>query len=796
MKDYDHKKIETKWQEKWAADELYKTPNKVEGNDNFYALVEFPYPSGNLHLGHWYAFAVPDIYARFQRMTGKNVLFPMGFDAFGLPAENAAIKRDLDPREWTDQNIEYMTGQLERMGASFDWSRSLRTTDPGYFRWTQFFFTKFFENNLAYQKEATVNWCPSCQTVLANEQVVNGECERCDTEVAQKEMNQWFLRISDYADRLVDDLDYLNWPEPIKVAQKSWVGRQDGSRFSFPVKSTGDDIEVFTTRPDTLFGVTYLAIAPEHELIVQLIEDQDQELKNKEEVENYVADAQTKTERQRQENKQKTGVKLEGVTAINPATGEEIPIFVADYVLAGYGTGAIMAVPAHDKRDYEFAQKYNLNIVTVISSNNESDEVYVGEGKLVNSGEFGGLSSGVAGEKMTAKFGKVETMYRLRDWSIGRQRYWGTPIPIVYDPDGNPHAIPEEHLPWELPSDVDHTPSGEPPLARSEELKERTIKIFGEGWTPEVETMDAFMDSTWYFMRYIDSDNTEKFASDEARHKWLPVDFYSGGAEHTTMHLLYARFFYKALADLGFVDGEEPFKRRMNRGLILGPDGNKMSKSKGNVIDPDDQVEKVGSDSVRAYLAFIGPYNEVGTYPWDTGGIAGVRRFLERVWAMRSNLVDEPEKSINQKLHQTIKRVTEDTKALKFNTALSAMMEYVNDAKVKTTKEQYYVFLRLLAPFAPHITEELWQELGGEGSIHEQDWPEYHEGALEAEEMTIAIQVDGTVRGEIIISTNLDEKEILNASREEENVAKYLENSPEIRHIYVPGRLVNFVTEK
>ncbi|MEX2368953.1 MAG: leucine--tRNA ligase [Candidatus Paceibacterota bacterium] len=815
MKEYDHKKIETKWQKKWAADELYKTPDKVKGKENFYTLVEFPYPSGNLHLGHWYAFAVPDIYARFQRMTGKNVLFPMGFDAFGLPAENAAIKHNLDPRKWTDQNIEYMTRQLERMGASFDWARSLRTTDPDYYRWTQFFFTKFFENNLAYQKEATVNWCSSCQTVLANEQVINGECERCDTEVTQKEMKQWFLRISDYADRLADDLDNLDWPEPIKVAQKSWVGRQEGTQFSFQVTAeTGEfaDLEVFTTRPDTLYGVTYLAVAPEHELVSQLLaaegpvksssKDADAngvfngvKIKNYDKVEMYVAQAEAKTERERQENKEKTGVKLEGVVAVHPATGAEIPIFVADYVLSGYGTGAIMAVPAHDKRDFAFAEKYNITITPVVEGDAD-DKVFTGQGTIINSGKFDGLPSAAAAEKITKKFGQKETTYRLRDWSVGRQRYWGTPIPIVYDPDGKPHAVPEEYLPWELPDDVDHTPSGEPPLASSKKLKERTEKIFGTGWTPEVETMDTFIDSSWYFLRYIDPDNSEDFASQSARDTWMPVDFYSGGAEHTTMHLLYARFFYKALADLGFVDGEEPFKRRMNRGLILGPDGNKMSKSKGNVIDPDDQVEKVGGDSVRAYLAFIGPYNEEGTYPWDMGGIAGVRRFLERAWAMQSNLVDEPDESIEQKLHQTIKSVTEDTKALKFNTALSAMMEYVNEAKRKTTKEQFRVFLRLLAPFAPHITEELWHELGGEGSVHQQAWPEYDEKALVVEEVTIAVQVNGTVRGEIKISAKADEKEILAAAREEENVAKYLESNPEIRHIYVPSRLVNFVTRK
>lgn len=814
MKDYNHKEIETKWQKQWAEDELYKTLDEVEGRENYYSLIEFPYPSGNLHLGHWYAFAVPDILARFQQMNGKNVLYPIGFDAFGLPAENAAIKRNLDPREWTDQNIDYMTDQLKRMGASFDWSRSLRTTDPEYFRWTQYFFTKFFENDLAYQKEAAVNWCPSCQTVLANEQVIDGECERCDSEVIQKEMKQWFLRISNFADRLVDDLDDLDWPEPIKAAQKSWVGRQEGAQFSFPVEATNTDIEVFTTRPDTLFGVTFMAVAPEHELVTQLLENKDQGLKNIDEVQKYIKQAEAKTDRERQENKDKTGVVLEGVTATNPSTGDKIPIYVADYVLGGYGTGAIMAVPAHDKRDHAFAEKYEIEIRQVVQSSavmetprNPNDiaaganeelrlEVelpWTEKGELANSGEFSGLGSQKAGEKITDEYGKKETTYRLRDWSIGRQRYWGTPIPIVYDPDGNPHPVPEEHLPWELPSDVDHTPSGDPPLARSKELKDRTEEIFGKGWTPEVETMDAFIDSTWYFLRYIDPDNNEEFASKEAQERWIPVDFYSGGAEHTTMHLLYARFFYKALSDLGFVEGKEPIKRRLNRGLILGPDGRKMSKSKGNVIDPDEQVEKVGSDSVRAYLAFIGPYSEVGTYPWDMGGIAGVRRFLERVWAMQGSLVDQQDDVVERKLHQTIKQVTEDIQALKFNTALSAMMEYVNEAKEKTTKGQFKVFLRLLAPFAPHITEELWEETGGKGSVHSADWPMYDEEVAQAQEMTIAIQINGTVRGEITISQNTPEKKIIAAAKEEENVARWLEDKAIKRHIYVEGRLVNFV---
>lgn len=802
MDDYDHKSIESKWQEKWAEDNLYHTPDKVEDRDNFYALFEFPYPSGNLHIGHWYAYAVPDIFARFKQMSGYNVLYPIGFDSFGLPAENAAIKRNLDPRKWTNKNIEYMTGQLKRMGTSFDWSRSIRTSDPDYYRWTQWIFTKFFEEDLAYKKPAKVNWCPGCQTVLANEQVVNGLCERCDSEVENREMEQWFFKITDYAERLLDDLEHLDWPESIKEAQRNWIGKKEGTRLRFPLvfsKEEGgashENLEVFTTRPDTLYGVTYLAVAPEHNSIQNL----KSKIQNWEEVKKYIARAESKTDRERKEADEKTGVKLAGVSATHPATGEKLPIFVADYVLDDYGTGAIMAVPAHDERDYEFAKEHGINITQVITTDSKSDTdettVITEGGILENSEEFTGLTSEEASKKITEKFGEQETTYRLRDWSVGRQRFWGTPIPIVYDPDGKPHPVPEEHLPWQLPDDVDHTPSGEPPLARSEELKKRTEEIFDEGWQPETETMDTFVDSSWYYLRYLDPENDDEMADKNLQQDWMPVDYYSGGAEHTTMHLLYSRFFYKALSDFGLASSQEPFQKRMNRGLIMGPDGQKMSKSRGNVVDPDDQVQEVGADTVRTYLAFVGPYNEVGTYPWDMGGIAGVRRFLERVWRQQEDLSADSKENDSSLLHQTIKKVTGDIEELKFNTAISALMEYLKEAD-KITESRYKILLQLLAPFAPHMTEELWQILGENYSIHESSWPEYDEEKLAADTVTIAVQVDGEVRGEITVSAEASEKEIVSLAKKQENVARWLADEKLIRHVFVPNRLVNFVTGK
>lgn len=822
MNDYNHKEIEEKWQQRWAKDDLYKIPgNPVDGE---YVLDMFPYPSGSgLHVGHVEGYTGTDVYARFRRMQGKDVLHPMGWDAFGLPAENYAVKTGTPPAESIAAAITTFKEQIDQLGLSYDWTREINTSDPDYYRWTQWLFTQLFENDLAERKPAKVNWCPGCQTVLANEQVVDGECERCDSQVVQKEMDQWFFSITKYADELVDDLEGLDWPTSTKQAQRSWVGRQKGTRFSFSV-TDGDNtelepLEVFTTRPDTLFGVTFMAVAPEHRLVAQLLESKDQSLKNKDEVGGYVKNAEAKTDRERQENKDKTGVVLEGVSAVHPATGEEIPIFVADYVLSGYGTGAIMAVPAHDKRDHAFAEKYDIEIRQVIQPSavmetprNPNDiaagakeelraEIelpWIDTGELINSGELNGQESKEAGEVITEKFGQKEITYRLRDWSVGRQRYWGCPIPVVYDPDGAAHAVPKEHLPWELPTDVPFEPTGEAPLAKSEELKERTEEIFGAGWRPETSTLDTFVDSSWYFLRFTDPHNKDSFADPEAVNSWCPVDTYVGGAEHSVMHLLYARFITKALADLGYIDFREPFTKLRHQGLIMAEDGTKMSKSKGNVVNPNAVVEQVGADTLRMYELFAGPFAE--KVDWNMDAIAGPRRFLEKVWRLvqehDETLQDLETPADDPLLHQTVKRVTNDLDDFRFNTAISSLMELVNDLQDREAVEVKVlgVLLRLLAPFAPHITEELWAELGRKESIHTAEWPVHNEAATQEAEITIVIQVNGSVRGEITVSQNTPEKEIIAAAKEEENVSRWLEDKAINRHIYVENRLVNFVT--
>ena len=827
---YNHKEIEKKWQKKWQEDNLYKTEDEIKDKTNFYTLVEFPYPSGNLHIGHWYAFAVPDIFVRTKRMQEYNVMFPIGFDAFGLPAERAAIKRGLNPKNWTYENISHMEKQIKSMGASFDWSRKVITCDPEYYRWTQWLFLQFYKKGLAYKKRANVNWCPEDQTVLANEQVINGKCDRCGTEVIQKDLEQWFFKITDYAERLLSDMENLNWPEAIKEAQRNWIGKSSGATFEFKIKipnlKSKEVVEVFTTRADTLFGATYVVIAPEHPEIKNL----ESRIQNLGEIEEYIKNTKQKTEIERGDAKRdKTGVEIKGIKAVNPATGEEIPVWMADYVLGNYGTGAVMAVPAHDERDFEFAQKYNLPIKRVIKTygsvagywdeekeayrpqeyEDEWNEHYKNEGKLFNSGDFDRMHSEEAREKIADKFGKKVTKYKLRDWLLSRQRYWGAPIPVVYDPEGKLHPIPEEHLPWLLPEDgIDFTPKGEPPLASSKEFKERTEKIFGKGWRPEYDTMDTFVDSSWYFLRYCDSHNGKEFANKQKLKAWMPVKRYSGGAEHTTMHLLYSRFFHKALFDLGLVNEPEPFVERMNRGLILGPDGQKMSKSKGNVIDPDEMVEKVGSDTVKMYLAFIGPYNETGQYPWDLGGVVGIRRFLERVWKVslkvQSNKAQVEELSnfqtfkLENLLHKTIKKVTEDIQNYKFNTAISAMMILLNELeKLEHThglsKAAFDIFLKLLAPFAPHMTEEIWFNLGHEKSIHLEAWPKYDESKIKEERVIIVVQVNGKVRTQFEAETGISESDAKEQALAMPEIGKWLSGKGVRRVIFVADKLINFV---
>ena len=802
-KRFDHNEFEKKWQENWKENGLYTVGARDASKEKEYVLVEWPYPSGNLHIGHWYAFAVPDIYVRYKRMTGKQVLYPMGFDAFGLPAENAAIKRNINPREWTEGNIEYMKGQLESMGNAFSWDKTTSSTDPAYYKWTQWMFTKFFEHDIAYRGEGIVNWCPGCNTVIANEQVLaDGTCERSGDVIEKRTMPQWMIRITDFADSLIDDLDGLNWPEHIKEAQRQWIGRSKGAEIKFELfftykPETNDNrgpngekaaLPVFTTRPDTLFGATYMVLAPEHPWVTLALDDEHDVLENKDEVKAYVATASLKDDIERGDNtREKTGVELKGVVAMNPVNGQYIPIYVADYVLGGYGTGAIMAVPAHDERDAAFAAKFNLPTLSVISD----------EHTLINSGDFNGMNFEEAKIAITQSVtGQMTNTYRLRDWSIGRQRYWGVPIPIVYDPDGKAHAIPKEHLPWTLPEDVDITPTGVPPLSKSKELKERTERIFGAGWTPEVETMDTFVDSSWYFLRYLDNQNAEELSSKTLQQDWLPVDMYFGGAEHTTMHLLYSRFWQKALFKLGLAAHSEPYAMRINRGLILGPDGNKMSKSKGNVIDPDEQVKLVGADTVKMYLAFMGPYQGTN-YPWDISGIAGLRRFLERVNGLPQHFIEVETKETLSLLHKTIKKVSEDIEALKFNTAISAMMIFVNHAEKEGLSTVTYAnFLRLLAPFAPHLTEELWAEAGNNTSIHANEYPVYTEVLAQDDTVTIGVQINGKHRGEITIAPDATREVAWAAVETNTELQLKLKGAAVAKIIYVPGRIMNLIVKE
>ncbi|MDD5490089.1 MAG: leucine--tRNA ligase, partial [Candidatus Moranbacteria bacterium] len=762
MEKYDPKSIEHKWQQRWRESGIYEVKDAAEGKENHMLLTEFPYPSGNLHIGHWYAFAVPDILARFLRLRGKNVMYPMGFDAFGLPAENAAIKHGLNPRAWTEKNIAHMTEQFATMGASIDWSRQVSTIDPDYYKWTQWIFLKMFEKGLAYRKEVTVNWCPSCKTVLANEQVTNeGRCERCETEVVQKNLEQWLYKITDYADRLIDDIENLDWPESTKLAQKNWIGRSEGatikfeikisnsdgiSNFQFPIskQSPNDQIsknyfEVFTTRLDTIFGCTYCVVAPEH----PIFENRELRIENREEVEKYISDAKKKTNLERTElQKDKTGVELKGIKAVNPFTNEEVPVFVADYVLATYGTGAVMAVPAHDERDWEFAKKYKLPIKPVVLPRSGSKEVvfddgesvnpeeikkildngaFTGDGRLINSDDYSGMNSQKAREEMAKwleenKLGKKEKKYRLHDWVISRQRYWGVPIPVVHCEKCGVVPVPEKDLPIELPDLKDFLPAGDgkSPLAKAEVWVNVKCPQCGGDAKRETDTMDTFVDSSWYFIRYADPKNENKFADEAKMKKWLPVPMYIGGAEHNTMHLLYSRFFTKVLFDLGLVNFSEPFTGRRNHGIILGPDNQKMSKSRGNVVDPDAEVKKYGADSVRMYLAFMGPYDQNAS--WQMQGVTGTRRFLEKVYNLSEKLKAKSEKpllknnNLENLLHKTIKKVTEDIENFRFNTAISAMMILVNEMEKEENIPiaSFKLLITILSPFAPHVAEELW----------------------------------------------------------------------------------------
>ena len=988
MKKYNPRKIEKEVQKKWEKNKVYFHRDQ-EDKPKYYVLDMFPYPSGDgLHMGHTESYTASDIVYRYKKLQGFDVLHPQGFDSFGLPAENYAIKTGIHPKETTKKNTENYIRQMKMLGLGHDLNHLIYTSDPSYYKWTQWLFGKFFENGLVERKTDKINWCPSCNTGIANEQVENGKCERCKTEIEQKEVPGWFFKITDFAEDLIKDLDKVDWPEATKKNQRNWIGRSEGAKIAFKIRNqkskVNENIEVFTTRPDTLFGATYLVLAPEHKLVARLLEKKELGFKNYEEVKKYVEGAKNKTEMERLESKEKTGVKLEGLVAINPANNEEIPIFVADYVLGGYGTGAIMAVPAHDERDFEFAKKYNLPIKEVIKNKQLKDKnsniqsrfkiqnskLFTGQGVLINSGKFNGIDSEEAKKAITEFVGgKMTINYRLRDWSISRQRYWGCPIPIVYNkkekekikrqafqinfydqkiwkqlvggiktietralnpkekkkyfgdikkgsyikavnkktgqekyfqvrnvwkfknlkelwetkkellinifPEKNIKNFQElknkykftndylerinknglvawevkaiepgvkfvgkENLPWLLPEDVDFKPTGTAPLAKSKELKERTEKLFGRGWTPEVDTMDTFVDSSWYFLRYPDPENEKEFCSREKLKRWLPVDLYIGGAEHTYMHLLYARFFVKAMHKMGLLEFDEPFLKLRHQGMVLDENGVKMSKSKGNVVNPDDMVEKFGADATRMYMMFAGPLEE--DVMWKEEGVKGVYNFLQKIWRIfqEKNLIDcregkssEIDKKLPFILHKTIKGVTEDIEELKFNTAISKLMIFINTASRIVSQPQTDVeqtqkdaeriqsgvgknilrgsassprssatllkvmenFLILLSPFAPHLSQYLWEQLGKKDFILDQKWPQYDSKFIQEETTELVIQVNGKVRDKIKVPADISEKEAKEKALASEKIKKYTEGKKIKKTIFVPGRLINLV---
>jgi len=809
---YNPQEIEKKWQQKWADDRLYEV-SEASPRPKWYALTMFPYTSGDLHIGHWYAMAPADVHARFKRMQGYNVLHPMGFDAFGLPAENAAISRGIHPFTWTMQNIDNMRRQLRSMGAIYDWSREVVTCLPDYYKWTQWFFLKLYQAGLAYRGKAPVNWCPRCQTVLANEQVVDGFCERCGAAVIRRDLEQWFFRITRYADELMEHSG-IDWPERIKIMQRNWVGKSLGTEISFALEQPGVDekeIRVFTTRPDTILGVTFMVLAPEHPLVAKLTSPD-----KKAEVEEYIARSRRQTEIERlSTGKEKDGVFI-GAYVVNRLNGGRVPIWIADYVLMSYGTGAVMAVPAHDERDFAFAKKYNLPIPVVIApprwQGEELEAAYTEPGIMVNSGQFNGLPCQQGVEAVSdfleeKGWGKRTITYRLRDWLISRQRYWGAPIPMIYCPNCGIVPVPEGDLPVLLPEDAEFRPTGESPLKYCEQFVNTTCPRCSAPAKRETDTMDTFMCSSWYFLRYA-SPNCDTAPFDAQRMKyWLPVDLYTGGAEHAVMHLLYARFFIKALRDMGLVDFDEPFTHLFNQGVIIA-EKQKMSKSRGNVITPDAYVSELGVDTVRAYLMFVAPWEQGGE--WDDSGISGVSRWLNRVW----NLVlggyscgdsiarIKAERDIYRIAHQTIRKVTNDLENIHFNTMIAILMELTNH--LSKAKELGAItpscwkwcrdkLLLLLAPTAPHLAEELWERIGHSYSIHNQSWPVWDEELAKDEEITLVVQVNGKLRDRITVPAAITEAEARQIALERQRLKAYLEGKEIINIIYVPGRLVNLV---
>lgn len=801
MANYDFKSIEKKWQDRWEKEGTFKAVDDFS-LPKFYGLIEFPYPSGaGMHVGHIKAYSGMEVICRKRRMQGYNVLFPIGFDAFGLPAENYAIKTGTHPRIVTDRNIHNFTGQLKRVGFAFDWSRVVDTTDTDYYKWTQWIFLKMFEHGLVFRDKAFVNYCPSCKCVLSNEDSQGGKCDICHSDVVQKSKDVWFLRITEYADKLLDGLKHVDFPANIKAQQENWIGRSTGAFVNFTLSGTDETMRIYTTRPDTLFGVTFMVMAPEHPLIDKYSE----RISNMDEVEKYRAECGKKTEFERtQLVKDKTGVKLDGLTAINPVNGKEIPIFISDYVMMGYGTGAIMAVPAHDQRDWDFAKTFGIDIVQVIKGGDMEKEAYTGDGEMINSDFLNGTDNKKESiEKMLVflkerGIGEKGVQYKMKDWAFNRQRYWGEPIPIIHCPNCGMVAVPENELPLKLPEVENFEPGegGESPLAKIDSFVNCTCPKCGAPAKRETDTMPQWAGSSWYFLRYIDPHNDKCFADKDKLKYWLPVDWYNGGMEHVTRHLIYSRFWHRFLYDIGEVPVPEPYAKRSGLGLVLGADGVKMSKSRGNVVDPDDVIKKYGADTLRTYIMFMSDYS--ASAPWKESGVKGCKRFLERV----ASLADIASGSgttgkLESIMNKTVKKVSQDIEDMKFNTAIAAMMTCLNEINEvgSLTKDELSVFLRLLCPFAPHLCEEMWEQLGGEGLCSTAQWPDYDESKCVDDEIEIAVQVNGRVRDRFTVPADIDAAGAIAGAKALDKVKEFTDGMVFVKELYVPGKLVNLVVK-
>ena len=798
---HNFKKIEPKWQKKWEEQQAFKA---VDGSDKpkFYGLVEFPYPSGaGMHVGHIKAYSSIEVLSRKRRMEGYNVLFPIGFDAFGLPTENYAIKTNKHPREITDQNIAKFTNQLKSVGFSFDWSRVIDTTQEDFYKWTQWIFLKMFENGLVFRDKTLVNYCPSCKVVLSNEDSQGGKCDICHSDVIQKSKDVWYLRITQYADKLLEGLNDVDYPANIKQQQINWIGKSTGAFVNFTVDGIDETLQIYTTRPDTLFGVTFMVIAPEHPLIDKYAD----RITNMEEIKAYRDECAKKTEFERtQLVKEKTGVCIQGLEGVNPVNGKKIPIYIAYYVMMGYGTGAIMAVPAHDQRDYDFAKKFGIDIIQVIKGGDIEKEAYTGDGEMINSDFLNGYTNKKDSikrmlEELEKKgIGKAGVQYKMKDWAFNRQRYWGEPIPIVHCPKCGDVAVPYEELPLRLPKIKDFQPGedGQSPLAKIDSFVNCKCPKCGGDAKRETDTMPQWAGSSWYFLRYVDPHNTEALADRKKMEYWMPVDWYNGGMEHVTRHMIYSRFWHHFLYDMGIVNTPEPYAKRSAQGMILGSDGDKMSKSKGNVVDPLDIVEEYGADALRTYVLFMGDYGAAA--PWNDSSVRGCKRFLERVAGLTDIMTDEPAaKDMEVKIHKAIKKVSSDIEAMKFNTAIACLMTLINDiyAVGKISRDDLVIFIKLLCPFAPHLCEEIWETIGGEGLLSLSQWPEYEESKTVEASVEIGVQVNGKVRGTIVIPNGCAKEEALELAKKDERVASFLEGKTLVKEIYVPNKIVNFVAK-